>query len=171
MIFDTEHRKQNLTLPQLTIHLDVETCFMLAEVFKELGEGLHLAKRRFKGKKEWTVHTLPHNLELKKEKLASVAKRLKELKEPPSNKAASILRTEFNETYDGMMFLISAVRQEQKEKALKERDAKIWKMDEEGLTAAVIAKSLKLAVGTVRNILSRLRKDAARRADAKATAA
>ncbi len=150
-------RKTGLTGPEVTIELDSETCFILAEAFKDLGEALTRAKTRYDARRRFEADK-PALKASKALQRASIAARAVELKGLPPRKVTSAIAREFEITWDEAGWILAEIRREERAEALLSRGKEIDGMLEAGKTLKEIADALGLKAGYVRNIVSRRRK-------------
>lgn len=171
MPLDIEIRDQDdLTTVTVTWKLDVETCYKLSGVFMELGAALSAAQTRQKARRRFLADE-PCRLAARDSRRAAIASRMAELKDLPPRKAVSVIAREFSLSWDTVDLACIEIRRAERRKAALRRDEEVLQLSKSGQTANAIAERLNLATGTVRNILTRIRKETSRPAGVKALGA
>ncbi len=161
MAIDFEIRKQDVTANAvtLTLTLDEDTCFQLAHALQELGMALSRARRVYNGQKVYKAQE-PWRKTQNNNLVAAIAARLDDLK-LPGRKAVSTIAREFEMAYDTADFWVSEIRRDGRRSAARSRDEMVMQLSKNGLPPGAIAEQVQLSTGTVRNILSRLKRTSA----------
>lgn len=159
MIFNVEPVKQSLTSPAVTIEVDAETCFLLSQVLKDLGEALGRAERRYNARKRFEA-LIPSVQAAKAVQRAAIAARAIKLKDLPPRKITSAIAKEFEIGWDISTFILSDIRREERQNAALDRERIIDGMLAEGKKLKEIADALGLSEHYLRNIVCRRKKTA-----------
>lgn len=171
MMFDLETRNQDdPTAVTVTLKLNVETCYKLSAVFRELGAALSDAQTRYKGRRRFEADE-PYRHTAQEHQRAAIASRMAELKDLAPRKAVSVIARELSLPWDLVDVACIEIRRAERRKAALVRDEEVMRLSKSGQTANAIAERMNLAPGTVRNILCRRRKATARPAALKAQGA
>ncbi len=171
MLLEVDSRDQSdPTAVTVTLKLDAEDCFLLARTFQELGEALGRAQRTYKARRAFEAGELDRQ-DAKEAQWAAIASKLRELKELPPRKAVSVIAREMELPWDIVDLTCIEIRRAERRAAALRRDEEVMQLSKNGASAASIGARLNLATGTVKNILTRLRKAESHRQALEAMAA
>lgn len=159
MVFNVDIRNQGVTSNQVTAVLEVDeaTCFLIAQVFQDLGAALSRARIGYKAARRWKA-TEDQRKAAQERLRTDIAATMRGLAGLPANQIVSGVARAHGLKWDSAAIHVKEIRQAERRKAALERDREIMRLSKSGLTAGAIAKRLHLSAGSVRNILSRRKK-------------
>lgn len=166
MLIEVDTRNQAVTENKVTalLMLDENTCFILAQAFRELGDALGRARIGFKQASRWKA--TEDTRKAARERLrADIAATVESLEGLPVNQVVSGVARAHEMAWDTAAVHVKEIRRDGRRNAARSRDEEIGRLSKSGLTAVLIAERLRLSAGTVRNILSRRKKAAVPPAD------
>lgn len=160
MIFNVDPRNQeDTTAVTVKLQIDEETCLTLTQILEELNNGLRYGKRLFKEHIAWKLEAPARKARVEGLK-KGIEEKMNELTKAGQNhrQIVSIIRKEFQITWDSADLWLRDIRRELKEKDLQKRNKEILRMKEQGIKTKDIAHKFRISVETTYNIISGLKK-------------
>lgn len=162
MLVEVDTRNQGVIENKVTalLMLDENTCFILAQAFRELGEALGRARISYKMNRRWKA-TEDKRKEAQERLQADIEATMGKLDEGLTvNQIISAVAKALELKWDLAAVYVKEIRRDGRRMAARLRDEEIMQLSKSGFDARAIGERLGLSPGTVRNILSRRKKDA-----------
>lgn len=158
MLIEVDTRNQAVTENKVTarLMLDENTCFILAQAFRELGDALGRARISFKQATRWKA-TEDKRKEAQERLRADIEATMSGLVGLPVNQMVSGVAKAHEMSWDQAACHVKEIRRDGRRSAARSRDETVMQLSKNGLPAGAIGEALQLSPGTVRNILSRLK--------------
>lgn len=162
VLIEVDVRNQAVTENKVTavLLLDENTCFILAQAFRELGDALSRARIGFKQAWRWKS-TEDRRKAASAQLRADIEATMRSLEALPVNQIVSRVAKAHEMKWDTAAAHVQIIRRAERLEAARRLGELVDKLSKSGLTAKAIGSRLSLSAGTVRNIRARRNKAAA----------